>query len=172
MTTKAFLKKEALTHGLNMTKKYIKVVLITMLIVFAFNVFSGLLSARAGEGSMTKLSVRVLYKLPTEADRFYEYMITAGYVSRFGMTLDKLKNLTSAEELVLTPEFEGNREKIFRFLENYTYRLPFPKVVYYVLALALWLVSIFNFNIICRTSLFNNLSSSSLSSMRVSKWLT
>ena len=144
MTTKAFSKKEALTHGFNMAKKYIKVVLITMLIYFAYNVFNGLLTARAGEreSHMDRTEVKQLYKDPAAAERFYEYLKTAGYVSPFGSRLERLQNLKSAEELVLAPELEGDREKIFRFLERYTYRLPFPKTVYYVLALAFWLIGV------------------------------
>ena len=54
---------------------------------------------------------------------------------------EKLKNIKNSAELSLPAAFEGDREKIFNFLEPYTYRLPFPPSVYYFLCVALWIIS-------------------------------
>jgi uncharacterized membrane protein len=56
--------------------------------------------------------------------------------------LARLQDLKSAAELTLPSEFEADKARIFKFLEMYTYRLPFPKAVYYVLAIILWFISV------------------------------
>ncbi len=139
---KTFSSKEAIAHGFRMTKKHLKLVFLVLLVYLAYGIADGVLTAGAGESRMRKTDVRELYEDPMTADRFYQHLQATGYVSNFGTRQAKLEDLKSAAELVLPPEFEGDRERIFEFLLPYTYRLPYPKAVYYAFAIGLWLVSI------------------------------
>lgn len=141
MAAKTFSKKEAISHGFKMTKKYFGVIFLIILIYAAFNIISGQLNSRSGS-AISEVSVRDLYAQPAAADSFYGYLVEAGYISKYGFVQDKLQNITSASELSIPAGLEADRDKIFEFLNGFRYRLPFPRVIYFLLAIALWAVGI------------------------------
>ncbi|MFH1440431.1 MAG: hypothetical protein ABIH18_00080 [Candidatus Omnitrophota bacterium] len=141
MTAKSFSKKEAISHGFQMVKKYFVVILSIILIYAAFNIISGVLNSRAGS-SISKDDIKTLYRESAAADNFYSYLEETGYINKYGMVQLKLQNISKASDLVLTANLEADRDKIFKFLNQYRYRLPFPKVIFYLLSIVLWVVGI------------------------------
>lgn len=141
MAAKIFSKKEAISHGIKMTKKYFGVILSIFLIYAAFEIISGLLNFGAGS-SISKDDIKTLYGESAAADNFYRYLEETGYIDKYGAVQDKLQNITNASDLILPPSLEVDRDKIFKFLNLHRYRLPFPKIIFYLLSIALWIVGI------------------------------
>lgn len=141
MAVKSFSKKEAISYGINITKKYLGVIFGILLIFAGFQIISGLLSSGAGS-PVRKDDVSMLYRDSAAASQFIRYLEEAGYVNKFGMVQEKLQNITKASDLVLPANLQVDREKIFNFLNLHRYRLPFPKILYYLLAIVLWVLGI------------------------------
>jgi len=141
VAAKYFSKKEAIAYGIGMTKKYFGVIFGIILIFVAFKVISGILSLGAGS-SISKKNIRVIYREPAAADSFYSYLEESGYINKYGMVQEKLQIISQASDLTLPASLEADRDKIFIFLNFHRYHLPFPKAVYYLLAIALWAVGI------------------------------
>ncbi len=133
MNTKTFSKKEAITRGIQMTKKYFGVILIVIGIYIAIGVSNGQLQSGAGLDRINKRDIKTLYKDSAAVDAFNQYLQTSGYINKFGKVQDKLEKIEKPSDLVLPLELDGDRYKIFRFLQAYKYHLPFPKAFYYVL---------------------------------------
>ena len=140
MAEKSFAKIEAISHGMKMTKKYFGVIFIIVLIFIAFEIITGLLNSGAGSSVKKEEILTSLYRDYKAADNFYIYLQEAGYIDRFGAVQEKLQNVSRASELELNPELEADRYRIFKFLNQHRYRLPFPKPVYYLFAIILWVV--------------------------------
>ncbi len=136
-----FSKKEAISHGFKITKKYFGVILIISLIFIAFEIISDQLNSRAGS-PITKEDITRRYITSMPTDDFYKYLEETGYINRYGVVQDKLQNISDASDLVLSAGLEVDRDKIFNFLDQHRYRLPFPKVIYYLLAIAFWAVGV------------------------------
>ena len=141
MPAQKFSKKEAIAHGIKMTKKYFGIIFILLLIYAGFQIVSGILEQRAGAARMKKEDVKTLYKEPAAVDHFYEHFKESGYIDKYGKVRDKLKDIQNPKEVVLPADLEGDRDRIFEFLQPYRYRLPFPKSIYHGLYLALWIIS-------------------------------
>ncbi|MFZ5800742.1 MAG: hypothetical protein ACOY3D_05130 [Candidatus Omnitrophota bacterium] len=139
MAAKKFSKKEAISLGIRMTKKYFGFIFIIFLIYAAFQIISGLLDFGAG-GPITKENIELLYKDTATANNFYKYLQEAGYINKYGTVQAKLQNITSVSDLVLPANLEADRNKIFIFLNAHRYRLPFPKPVFYLLTISLLVV--------------------------------
>ncbi len=88
MATKLFSKKEAISHGFKMMKKYSGIILSICLIYAAFQIISGLLNSRAGS-PISKESIRTLYRESAYVDNFYRYLEETGYINKYGAVLDK-----------------------------------------------------------------------------------
>jgi hypothetical protein len=98
------------------------------------------LQYQAGADRMNKSDIQKLYKEPVRVDNLYVYLQGSGYINKSGQVQEKLANLKSSFDLVLSEVFEEDHARIFKFLEPYTYRLPFPKAVYYAIVFVLWIV--------------------------------
>lgn len=142
MSAKSFSKKEAISHGLQMVKKYFVVILSIFFIYVGFNIISGVLSSNAGSPISKQDINKELYNEPAAMNSFYNYLQEAGYINKYGMVQSKLQNISNASDLVLTDSLEADRGKIFQFLNQHRYRLPFPKIIFYVLSIVLWVVGI------------------------------
>lgn len=138
---KTFSKKEAILHGFNMTKKYFGVIFIMLIIFVAFGLANGQLDSLAGKDRIEKSEINWLYKNRSTVDKFYQYFIDVGYINQYGLVEPELADIKSISELNLPSEFEEDRTRIYEFLEIYMYRLPFPKVVYYILSFVFWVLS-------------------------------
>jgi len=68
--------------------------------------------------------------------------VETGYINKYGMGQDKLQSIASAQDLVLPADMEADRDKIFQFLNRFRYRLPFPKVIYFLFAVVFWVVGL------------------------------
>lgn len=141
MTAKIFSKKEAISHGFKMTKKFFGIILSIFLIYASFQIISWLLNSRAGK-PITEESIRTLYREPAAAGNFYKYLQESGYINKYGAVQDKLQNIKNASDLTLSASLEVDRDKIFKFLNQHRYRLPFPKVIFYLLTFALWVMGV------------------------------
>jgi hypothetical protein len=141
MSGKSFSKKEAISHGFKITKKYFGFIFCIFLIYAAFEIISGLLQFGIGS-PISKTDIATLYSEPAAADNFYRYLEETGYINKDGAVQDTLQNITSASDLTLPANLEVDREEIFKFLNAHRYRLPFPKAIYYLLAIALWVVGV------------------------------
>ena len=141
MSEKQFSKKEAIFHGFKMTKKYFGIIFSILLIYFAFEIVSGVLHYRAGS-PISKESIKILYRESVPADNFRRYLEEAGYISKYGMVEDKLQNVTRASDLTLPANLEVDRDKIFEFINEHRYRLPFSKMIFYLFAAVLWVVGV------------------------------
>ncbi|MDP2940002.1 MAG: hypothetical protein Q8O13_07990 [Candidatus Omnitrophota bacterium] len=141
MAAKNFSKKEAISHGIKITKKYFGVILSIFLIYAAFQIIPGLLNYGAGP-PISKKDIKTLYRESAAADNFYRYLEETGYIGEYGRVQDKLQNITNASDLILPDNLEVDRDIIFKFLNQHRYRLPFPKVIFYLLSIALWIVGI------------------------------
>lgn len=137
---RTFSKKEAILHGFNMTKKYFGLTFSILVIYVAFELAVGQLEYFAGPDQMAKSDVRLLYKDRTIADNFYSYLVDSGYLSKWGLVQEKLEYMKDTSELSLPDAFKNDQERIYQFLQAYTYRLPFPKAVYYMLSVILWVL--------------------------------
>jgi hypothetical protein len=142
MAEKSFSKKEAISHGIKITKKYFGVIFSIVLIYLAFEIVSGLLNSGAGSPIKKEEVFTSLYRESKAADNFYTYLQEIGYIDRFGAVQDKLQSISRASELDLSPDLEADRYRIFSFLNQHRYRLPFPKLIYYLFAIALWVVGV------------------------------
>lgn len=136
-----FSKKEAISHGFKITKKYFRVILIISLILVAFEIISEQLSSRAGS-PITKDDVEKLYIKSMSSDNFYKYLQESGYIDTYGAVQEKLQNISNASDLILSADLQVDRDKIFNFLDPHRYRLPFSKVIFYLLSIALWIVAV------------------------------
>jgi len=141
VAAKNFSKKEAISHGIKITKKYFGVILSILLIFVAFEILSGLLNFRSGS-PISKENIRILYSESMAAENFYRYLEEAGYINKYGMVQEKLQNITNASDLILPANLEADRDKIFKFLNQHRYRLPFPKAIFYLLSIALWVAGV------------------------------
>ena len=138
---KTFSKKEAFLHGFNMTKKYFGVIFIVLIIFLVFVFANERLDSLSGKDRIKKSEINWLYTNSSTVDKFYQYLIDAGYINQYGLVEPKLEHIKSISELNLSSEFEEDRTRIYKFLEDYMYRLPFPKVVYYILSVVFWVLS-------------------------------
>ncbi len=142
MAAKIFSKKEAISHGFKMTKKYFGLLFSIFLIYLAFETISGILHYLGGS-PVTKASIRAVYRESAAAENFQKYLEETGYISKYsGVVQEKLQNIKSASELVLSADWEADRDDIFQMLNRHRYHLPFPKVIFYLLAIALWALGV------------------------------
>ncbi len=143
MAEAKFSYKEAIGHGWAMTRKYwAPIALVTVCWVF-FQVSTGLLGKFAGQDIVLKYEVFAEFKDTAAVDQVYGFLQKAGYIDQGGRVQEALQVMTAADELSLTPELEAKRAQIYNFLNNYRYRLPFPKVVYNVLMFVGLLMAVF-----------------------------
>jgi len=142
MAEKKFAIKEALMHGINMTKKYFMVAMGVGIISVIFNVTTGILENRAGKSYISPAEIERLNLDPAGAKQFLVYLFEVGYIDEKGRVQQKLQIVTNSSELILPPlAVEKDRETIYVFLNQFRYRLPFPKEVYYFLSIILWVFS-------------------------------
>lgn len=139
MAEKMFSKKEAISHGLKITRKYFGFILLVYLVYAVFQGVSGFMGYMAG-GPVTRPDVSSLYKDSSDGDYFYVFLKEKGYIDNDGNVGTALQELTGSPDLVLSERLEPDRSKIFEFLNAHRYRLPFPKPAYYVLAIIFWVV--------------------------------
>ncbi|MGE5307799.1 MAG: hypothetical protein ACM3OC_01785 [Deltaproteobacteria bacterium] len=142
MGVKYFSKKEAISHGFRMTKKYFKFVFGLILIYAVFHIASTALNAFSGIAGINRYQLSRVYKDPGQQERLYKSLVEAGYIDKHGMVQAKLRFLKQPSELVLAPDMEADRDRIFHFLTPYRYRLPFPRPVYFLLSIAFAIVGL------------------------------
>jgi hypothetical protein len=133
MAKQFFSYKEVIAYGWQMTKKYWKVIFIYIVVCIAVELFDRAMQSFDVSDSIQRNEISDVYQDPIQADKFYRYLQDTGYINRSGKVLEKLQKTTNLHALELSPDFENNRYHIYRFLNNYRYRLPFPKSIYYVL---------------------------------------
>jgi hypothetical protein len=141
MVIKNFSKKEAISYGIKITKKYFGVIFSIFLIFVAFRIISGVPKFWAGS-SISIQDIRTIYREPATADNFYKHLQETGYINKYGRVQEKLQNISNASDLVLPVNLEADRGKIFGFLNSHRYRLPFPKIIFYLLSIAFWIVGV------------------------------
>lgn len=141
MTDVKFSYKKAIAHGWAKTKKFLTTILLLAAVYFLITGTDMLLKYFAGSGNIYRLDVSKVYKDKTQADALYQYLLESGYIDQLGAVQVKLQQTSSVAFLILPPEFQEDQIKIFDFLNQYRYRLPFSKPVYYVLAVLFWVVS-------------------------------
>jgi len=141
MIIKNFSKKEAIAYSIKITKKYFGVIFSILLILLAFQIISGVLNFGAGS-LISKENIRSIYREPAAADNFYRHLEQTGYIDKYGMVQGKLQNIAKAADLILSAKLEVDRDKIFRFLNLHRYRLPFPKAIFYLLSIILWVAGV------------------------------
>jgi hypothetical protein len=141
MSNEIFSYKEALAHGWGMMRKYWKPFLLISIIYLVFQLMEATLENYAGRGRMPRSEVAEVYKDKAQGDKFYKYLQGSGYINDSGMVQGKLQDMTVPADLALPPEFQDKSNDIANFLDQYRYRLPFPRPVYYLLSLILWLIS-------------------------------
>src|SRR5262245_1002929 len=141
MTEKTFSKKEAISHGIAMTRKYAGFVAIIVAIILGYELLTGTLQGRAGLGVMTKEEVTKFYG-EERGKWLWESLVVEGYINQHGRVLEKLNKVTYSRQLSLPEASENDREAIFHFLQRYMYRLPFPQSVYVVIAVLMWILDI------------------------------
>jgi hypothetical protein len=141
MVINNFSKKEAISYGIKITKKYFGVIFNILLILVAFQIISGVLNFGAGS-PILKENIGKIYKESAAADNLYRHLKETGYINKYGMVQEKLQNISNASDLILPANLEMDRDKIFRFLNLHRYRLPFPRAIFYLLSIALWVVGV------------------------------
>ena len=141
MSELKFSNKEAIDHGWAMTKKYFKTILLLSFIYIFFSIINGVFGHLAGTGLMPKNDLNALYPDKIQAERLYQHFQATGYVDQYGKVKEKLQEAKLSGDLVLPPEFENDRERIYIFLNTYRYRLPFPKIIFYGITFFLWLLT-------------------------------
>ncbi|MCM8796510.1 MAG: hypothetical protein NC923_01300 [Candidatus Omnitrophica bacterium] len=139
MGGKVFSKREAFSHGYKMTKKYVGVILRIVIISAVFQIINIMLQQGAGFSFISKESV---YRNFKDAGNFYRHLQETGCIDKYGNVQEKLKNIKNAQDLTLPVNLEADRDKVFRFLNKYRYRLPFSKGIFYLLTIGLWVVAI------------------------------
>lgn len=142
MNAKTFSKKEAISYGIKIAKKYFGVIFSILLIYAAFQIISILLHYGAGSSVIQKNDLEIIYSKSADADNFYKYLEETGYINKYGIVQDKLDKVKSASELIVPSSLEFDRDKIFKFLRTYKYHLPFPKAVYFLLSIAIWIIGV------------------------------
>ncbi len=138
MSTKTIDKNQAIRFGYETTKKYFGLIFIFLMINLAYQAVHGTLDYFAGGA----VDVPTIYAEAEKNDLLQQNLIDLNYVNRFGMAQQKLNEVTSAFELELDPIFENEREDIYNYLKQFQYRLPFPKIIYYIIVFGLWIFSI------------------------------
>ncbi len=138
MNDKHFSKGDAIRFGFGQTKKYFGVILPLALIVIIFTAGRTMLDHNAGGRAVDELALSKVLPNDTVKKGVIADLIRNGYFSDKGLRTDKLLNLSSADELDLSEEFEPYRRKIYRYLQIHQYRLPFPQSVYLLLVVVLW----------------------------------
>ncbi|MBF0489807.1 MAG: hypothetical protein HQL15_04225 [Candidatus Omnitrophica bacterium] len=141
MAEHKFSYKEVIGHGWAMTKKYWSSILLIAVIYIGINLLSGVVQYFAGSGPIHRNEIREVYKDSIQADKFYQYLEDTGYIDRSGNVKDKLQNVKGEGDLELSSDFESQRGRIYDFLNKYRYRLPFPRVIFYVFTVGMWVVS-------------------------------
>ena len=141
MVIKNFSKKEAISYGIKITKKYFGIIFSILLILVTFQIISRVLNSGAGS-PISKKDIGRVYREPAAADNFYRHLEETGYINKYGMVQEKLQNISNASDLILPANLEMDRDKIFRFLNLHRYSLPFPKVIFYLLSIALWVAGV------------------------------
>lgn len=136
---KTFSMKEAIGHGFRMTKKYFRTIVCILLVYIGFEIASGVMGIWAG-APIKKDDVATVYGNTANATEFYTYLQESGYIDEDGDVQEKLQGVKSASELELPEAFEADRDRIYTFLRSHMYRLPFPKIIYYLIGIVLWLV--------------------------------
>lgn len=143
MAEEKFSYKEAIGHGWAMTRKYWAPIALVIVCWAFFQVSTGMMGKLAGQDVILKYEVLIEFKDAAAVDEVYGYLQKAGYIDQSGRVQDALQAMTAADELSLVPELEAKRAQIYNFLNNYRYRLPFPKVVYNVLMFIVLLMAVF-----------------------------
>jgi len=141
MTDKKFSKKEAISFGFQMTKKYFKVILLIFLIFGALGIMTGIIDHYAGLSFVDKSQMKEAFGGEEElSKRIYLELQEKDYFGTYGFRHDKLKNLNSSFALEIDSSLELYREEIYEFLQAYRYQLPVPEIVYQIFVLLKWLV--------------------------------
>jgi len=141
MAAKMFSKKEAISQGFRITKKYFGFIFSIILIYLVYQGVCVLMGFIAGR-PIPRVAVSSLYKDASEGDNFYAYLKEKGYIDNYGNIQVVLQKITHSSGLALPESLEADREKIFKFLNGYRYRWPFPKPVYYTLSVIFWIVGV------------------------------
>jgi len=142
MAEKKFLYKEAVVHGWAMTKKYWKPVFLAGFIYLLFSGMGSVLSFFAGDNVIQKSAVVAFYQDEVQGEGFYSYLQLSGYIDQAGIVQKKLQDAAAPADLVLTPDLEARRTDIYNFLNVYRYRLPFPRPVFFLFTVLLWIMSV------------------------------
>lgn len=140
MGSKKFSFKEAIAHGWAMTKKYFLTLLMIAGIYILFNVLSGVMNYYAGSDQISRSDISDIFQEPETAKRFLEYLVQEGIIDQYGRVSQKVDEFKDPSAFGLPPEFEPKRKEIHKIFERCRYRLPFPKPVFYVFTVALWLI--------------------------------
>ncbi|MEI8011190.1 MAG: hypothetical protein WCI27_01730 [Candidatus Omnitrophota bacterium] len=143
MAEAKFSYKEAIGHGWEMTRKYWVSIALVLFCLVCLQVGSGVLQKFAGQSFMFRHEVAAEFKDRGVADQMYEYLQKAGYVDQRGRVQAKLQDMITADDLSLTPDLETKRIQLYNFLNQYRYKFPFPKIMYYVLQLVVILLMMF-----------------------------
>lgn len=141
MAEQVFSYQEAIAHGWKMTRKYWKVVLVISVIYILFNVLSGVMGQFTGSKIVVKQEIEEIFKDEARVGQFVLYLRNEGYIDEFGRVEPKFEEEVAARQFHVPVEFQDKRDQIDQFLVKYTYRLPFPKPVYYALSIVLWVFS-------------------------------
>lgn len=132
----------SISHGWQMTRKYWLPILLLSVVYIMFHSGNTVLQHYAGSDKIAQEDVARIYVEKTQRDKLYQLLIDQGYVDKNGKILAALQQLHRPADLALSDAFAVDRYKIYEFLDQYRYRLPFPKVAYYVLAFLLWVIGL------------------------------
>ena len=141
MSAAVFSKKEALSHGFYQTQKYIGLILLIGLTFFLMSIVTGIFDAFAGKGTLSQPPHTEMDITEEQSNMLMKVLVDGDYISRHGMVTGRLRYLDDPNELELPFELEPHRREIFAYLQQFRYKLPFPRPVYFVLRVLLWSVT-------------------------------
>ncbi|NLE65142.1 MAG: hypothetical protein GX606_04415 [Elusimicrobia bacterium] len=121
-----------------MVRKYWLIILLLGVVYALFEGASGTLTNLSGKPQISLLEIGKLYRDPGQRDRLFQALRDSGYIDENGRVQPKLQDAVAPRSLELSLEFQADRFEIYEFLNQYRYRLPFPRAVYYLLAFLFW----------------------------------
>lgn len=136
---------EALALGWERVRKYWLAILLLSVCYVAVEGVRGGMEMFAGKGQIEQQDLFTMYTDNAQRQAFYKYLQEAGYITAFGSVTPKLQDMkfvSQVEEPSNPDAFQFNRYRVYKFLDAYRYRLPFPRPVYFVFVIGFFVLGL------------------------------
>ncbi len=139
MKTKSFSKKEALQFGWNTTKANFGLFAGIVITLILLNVFSNIVRDKAKERTITKEKLSTVVDNPGQ---LFENLIENNYIDENGILTDTFEDVNSDNDLQLFSTYQNQKSEIYALLQKTKYELPPEKIIFYILLIPFWIISI------------------------------